>query len=193
MKRILFVVLLLSIIVSAQEEADSNEYKISSEVGGGYSRFFSSISMDNFNKNGYTTSLRFLWQPEHLLAVGVESGYYHLYSYRKGGVESEFGKSDVKISMVSLPVLLMFRMRIHENVHLYAGSGILVLYNQGEMFGDKFNSSEISIADHVGASYSWMVSSQLRVGAEFKYTYIFKLEDAYVSMQLFAAYNLFSY
>lgn len=191
MKKALTIIIFFNIIIFSQE--NNKKYFITAEGGFGYSRFFSALMKDNFNKNGISATLRFMWNPEHLLAVGLETGYYHLYSYKKGGVETEFGKTDIKSSLISVPLLIMFTMRTPLYVKFHAGSGLLLLYNQGEAFKSKFNSTDISITDYVGLSYNYDMYKNLEIGAEFKYAYIFKLEDAYVSFQLTATYKLFEY
>ena len=44
-------------------------YQVNSYIGLGYSRFISDMNFDGFNKNGYSGTLRFMLQPEHLLRI----------------------------------------------------------------------------------------------------------------------------
>ncbi|MGE5435839.1 MAG: outer membrane beta-barrel protein [Syntrophothermus sp.] len=185
------IILIMSFLISSNLFAQSKVYTFTLDGGFGYSRFFSPINMENFNKNGYSSTLRLMWNPEHLLSAGIESGYYHLYTFKANLQDSLFGNSNAEVTLSSLPILLMFSMKILPNVKLFAGSGILLLFSNGTAYSDKFSTSQVSIADHVGASYTFQWTNKLAIGTEFKYTYIFKFEVAYVSLQLFAQYELF--
>jgi len=169
------------------------DYHISVEAGGGYSRYLSTLNMQGLNKNGLTLSLAFLWQPEHLLEAGIETGYYYMNSYNIDNRVTEAGITDASASMVSIPVLLLFRMRVLENFRIHAGSGIMVLFNQGEIFNEEFSSSLISLTDYIGLSYNISLYKDLLIGSAFKYTYIFKLEEALITFQLTASYRIYSW
>ena len=65
-------------------------YSVNTEFGVGYGRFISDLDLNGLNKNGYNLTFRILWQPEHFLSIGLESGYLKLYSYEEKGIETGF-------------------------------------------------------------------------------------------------------
>ena len=39
----------------------------------------SELDLKDLNKNGFSGTIRLMWEPEHLLSIGIESGYLQLY------------------------------------------------------------------------------------------------------------------
>ena len=70
----------------------------------GYARFLTDMDLAGLNQNGYNLKIRLMWKPEHLLRVGLESGYNYLYSYETTISDPEFGTSDVKSSLTAVPL-----------------------------------------------------------------------------------------
>ena len=51
-------------------------------AGIGQNMYFNNLVLakDNVNPLNYSIAGRIMWEPEHLLSIGIESGYYRLYS-----------------------------------------------------------------------------------------------------------------
>jgi hypothetical protein len=188
MKKILLLVIIFAGINFAQQE-----YYIAVEGGTGVSRFLSTLRMEGLNKNGLSSSVTIYWHPEHLLEAGIETGFHYLYSYKEKGKLTEFGLTDAFSSYFSVPLILVFRMRFFDNFRLQAGSGISWFFNQGEAFQQEFSSQLISIVDFIGISYNYPIDEKIFVGGSFKYTYIFRGEESYLTLQLNAAYKILTY
>jgi hypothetical protein len=88
---------------------------------------------------------------------------------------------------------VIFRMRVIDNVKLQAGVGIVRLFNRGEAFNDRFRSSLTSIADFIGLSYNYPLTQKILLGGSLKYTYIFRGEDGYITLQLTSSYRIIDY
>jgi hypothetical protein len=137
-----------------------------------------------------------MWHPEHLLSLGIETGYQYLYSYEKTLTIPEIGTSDVHVSMVSVPIMGIYSMKIFPqslpNFELKFSSGIYLLYNRGNAFGD-INNSQISIGYTGAATYLHPLNEKLSLGGELKYSYISKIQDANISVQVVFSYKFLSY
>src|SRR6188768_1578291 len=76
-------------------------------VGVGPNFYFNNlvIAKDYVKEFNYSFAFRFMWEPEHLLSLGIESGYYRLYSvdFRE--------QSEVNISNNAIPIQLVVSMK----------------------------------------------------------------------------------
>jgi hypothetical protein len=185
--KIIMLVGLISFAILPQSE--DKTYSLSAEVGLGYSRYFTTMDYSELNKNGFSGTVRIMWNPEHLLSIGLETGYQSLYSYDVSGYETEFGSTNISASMYSVPIFIVFSMKVIPNLKLTAGSGAYVLYNSGEFFGDELSSSQISIGGHAGISYTYPLNNSMAIGGELLYSYFSNLQDQTVALQVIFAYD----
>ena len=101
------------------------------------------MDYSDLNKNGFSGTVRVMWNPEHLLSVGLETGYQYLYSIDVSDYSTDYGTTQFSASMYAVPIFMVFSMKIAPNVKLTAGSGMYLLYNSGELFGDNLISNQI--------------------------------------------------
>jgi len=201
--KIHFILLALIVLVTvgpatrlAAQEAgmiSDQPYIVTTEFGLGYSRYLTDLEFDDLDKNGFGGMARVMWNPEHLLSIGLETGYQYLYSIDAKNVSTEFGTSDFSASMTSVPIHIAIAMRINDCLKLRGGTGIYLLSNHGDAFGDALESSLISIGMQVGLSYARPVSKDISLGAELKYSYITKLQDQHIAIQFLFIYDLIEY
>lgn len=189
MKKLLFVIFIL---IAGQINAQRSDtvYTVTSEVGAGYSFYLTDMNYDDLNKSGFAGTLRFMWNPEHLLSIGLETGYEYLYSVKVENLETEFGRTSFSASMTAVPIYIALAMKITDNLKIRGGSGTYLLFNRGEMFGDEIKSSLISIGVQAGLSYEWHIDKGFAVGSELKYSYIYKIQDQTLSLQMVLVYEL---
>lgn len=179
---------------SAVLSQDINKvYSVSAELGIGYSRFFTTMDYDKLNKNGFSATMRVMWNPEHLLSIGLETGYQYIYLYSYEGFDTEFGTTDISASMYTVPIFIVFAMKVLPNLKLSAGSGAYLLYNSGEAFGDALESNQLTIGAHTGVSYTYPINNSMAIGGELLYSYFSKLQDQTVALQFLFVYDIFSY
>ncbi|MCK7517482.1 MAG: outer membrane beta-barrel protein [Ignavibacteriales bacterium] len=183
--------ILLSSITFGQIE--DTVYSISTEIGVGYSRYFTTMDYDDLNKNGFSGLVKVMWNPEHLLSIGLETGYQYLYSIDISNYDTEFGTTQFKASMYAVPVFIVFAMKVAPNVKLTAGTGMHLLYNSGEIFGDKIESNQISIGVHTGVAYTYPINNSMSIGGELVYSYISKLQDQTIALQFIFAYDFLKF
>lgn len=195
-KKIITVLFFMTLNSAYSQSADTL-YSFSMDLGGSYTNYITTLNFQKLNKNGFGGTLRIMWHPEHLLSLGVESGYLYLYWIRSTIQSEEFGSSSLKASMISIPVLFVTSMVIFPeslpNMEVNGGGGMYFMFNNVQLYGDKINSSVFSLGYHAGISYLQPLSDDISVGAEIKYYYISKLQDAVISAKLLFSYNIVSY
>jgi hypothetical protein len=189
--KILFAVIIISSIMLPQQNEKS--YSVTTELGVGYSRYFTTMDYDELNQNGFSGTVRVMWNPEHLLSLGLETGYQYLYSIDVSNYDTEFGTTDFSASMYNIPIFAVFSMKVTPNIRLNAGTGVYLLFNSGSLFDDALESNQISIGAHTGVSYLYPISSSVSVGGELLYSYFSKLQDQTVALQFLFVYDLFRY
>jgi len=185
--RILLICLLIFSVASAQT------YQLNGYVGVGYARFLTNMDLDGLNQNGYNFNIRLMWQPEHLLSVGLESGYHYLYSYEANLVDTEFGATNVNSSLTAVPLFFVAAMKILPSVELLAGIGPTFLNTYFDSYGVKTESNQISTSYFVAGRYEYPLDESLAIGGELSYYRINKIEDSTLSLRFILSYRLLSY
>ncbi len=194
--KILFALFAIVFIGPASElRAQDSEgpYILTTEIGVGYSRYNTDMDFADLNTNGFGGMVRAMWNPEHLLSIGLETGYQYLYSIDVKNIPTEFGSTDLSASMTSVPIHIALAMKITDDLKIRGGTGVYLLTNHGDMFGSALESSLISIGMQVGVSYARPVGRDISLGAELKYSYISKLQDQTVALQFLFIYNLLEF
>lgn len=179
-KSILFLLVILSGTTFGQDQKPNNW---SVGAGVGWFQYVNTLdigkNLAEINQVGYT--FRLMWEPEHRLAMGLESGYYTVYSLdRPGGT--------AKLSAV--PLLLSFRIRVLPDFYLSGGPGLTIMYSNVSVFNNTANSSFLSLANlHVSAMYRRKLSDRFDLGGEIKFLNFGKTEDYGFSVQVVGAYH----
>ncbi len=182
MRRALLIIFLLSAFVIAHaQESKPNNWSIGAGVG--WFHYINTLdigaNLAKTNHVGYT--FRFMWEPEHRLALGLESGYYTVYSIERP-------EGTAKLS--AIPLLLSFRIRVLPDFYLSGGPGMTIMYSDVTVFGNSANSSFLSLANlHVSAMYRKKISERFDIGGEFKFLNFGKTEDYGYSLQVVGAYH----
>ncbi len=73
------IIVLTASLSQSYSQTDDPEYAVTAYINAGYSRFISELDYKDLNKNGFSGTIRIMWEPEHLLSIGIESGYLQLY------------------------------------------------------------------------------------------------------------------
>jgi hypothetical protein len=173
-------------------QSDDSEYSVTFYINAGYSRFISKLDDNDLNKNGFSGTIRLMWEPEHLLSIGIESGYLQLYNFNtQSWVEGE--TFDISSELSAVPILTVFSTEIIENLKLSYGSGIFILTSKVDAFNNPVNSNQVSTGILAAGSYLFPVSHNISLGGEIKYYFINKIEDGDLSFQISLQYKLFTY
>jgi hypothetical protein len=133
-------------------------------------------------------SFRMMWELEHRLSLGVESGYYTFYNLSKNATVSNPLTGESSLSIV--PILINLRMRVVKNFYLTAGPGVAILLSKTTALGSTAESSQLSLADYqTSALYLMTLNRRISVGGELKFLNIGKTEDNAFSLQAIVAYQ----
>ena len=172
----LLVLIMYSGPVSAQDslpQTHRNHYSLA--VGLGFSHYFNTlqIAKDFANPNSGTVSFRFFWEPEHLLSLGLETGYFRLFKVEKQ-ISSE---STSTATMDIVPLFLLVRMRVVDYFYVTAGMGLAMMINKVSLDRD-INSTFFSLSNFkFGASYLHPVGKKFFAGVELETDNIGKTND----------------
>jgi hypothetical protein len=193
MKKISFYLFLLILtpgLAHAQTPAKSprlNHYSFA--MGLGWTHYINTLEIgkDNATINSPGLSLRFFWEPEHRLSLGLETGYYRLYKVTNKSYSDLTGK----VTMSAVPLMLTVRMRVIDQFYLSTGAGLAVMLNKVSGIDNDINSTILSMSNYqFSASYIRPLTRKLQAGAEFKFYNFGKTADWLYGLQLFCAVRL---
>jgi hypothetical protein len=132
--------------------------------------------MNNINP---VSSIRLMWHPDHLLKVGLETGYITFLSY---SIEDTAGNKG-KVVLRAIPVLLEWTMAITRRINIFAGSGVYFTQTKLDYAGVS-TSGKISVGWMAAASYIQPVSKNMGLGVEVKWLDAAESRDGSVCLQL---------
>lgn len=196
LRNLIFLVFILFSFVSKAQLSEALN-NITLEAGGGISRHLTDMDLPGLNLTGFGGTLRAMWHPEHLLSIGIETGYHHIYSQRTDVSVYGFGRATAEVSMESVPVMAVISMRIFPRalpyLELKYATGIYLLISRGSGFGNKMASTQFSIGVVGAATYLVPVTGTLSLGAELKYGYISKIQDSDMSLQIMGSWRFLTW
>jgi hypothetical protein len=194
-KKVLFPVLAILLFSTTlySQKKDSirvkslNHYSLA--VGMGWTHYINTLEIgaDQASTNSAGVSLKFFWEPEHRLSLGLESGFYRLYKVK---ATNELGQSG-QATMSAIPLLLVVRMRIVNYFYLSAGAGLAVMFNKVKGVDTQINSTILSLSNYqFSASYIYPVSKHWGFGGEFKVINYGKSSDWIYNLQALCVVRL---
>lgn len=181
------LMLLLASFVSWGQDAKPTNWSVG--AGLGWFHYINTLDIGaglaNTDHVGYT--FRFMWEPEHRVSIGLESGYYTVYSLDRPASGSIPGGT---AKLTTIPLLLSFRIRVLPNFYLSGGPGMAIMYSNVSVLGNTAESSFLSMANlHVSAMYRKQISERFDLGGEVKFLNFGKTEDYGYSIQVVGAYR----
>jgi hypothetical protein len=182
-------------LTQSYSQSDNSEYAVTAYINAGYSRFITELddSDGDLNKYGFSGTIRLMWEPEHLLSIGMESGYLQLYDFNSQRSFENDTTINVSSELTAVPILFVFSMEIIENLKLSVGSGMFILTSKVDALNNPVNSDQISTGVLGAVSYLWPLSHSISLGGEVKYYLINKIEDGDINLQLSFQYKLLVY
>ncbi len=193
-KRAIFILVLIVLLSygAFSQKADSikvrrNHYSLT--VGVGWAHYINTLEIgkDNATINSAGVSLKFFWEPEHRLSLGLESGFYRLYSVKSKSYTDVTGQA----TMSAMPFLLVVRMRIVDQFYLSAGAGLALMFNKVTGIDNKVNSNILSLSNYqFSGSYLYPLTKHWQVGGEFKVLNFGKASDWMYTIQALCAFRL---
>ena len=193
---IVFAALIISLTAGLSQsysQTDDSEYAVTAYINVGYSRFISELDYEDLNKNGFSGTIRLMWEPEHLLSIGIESGYLQLYDITTQITYEDTITFDGSSELTAVPIIVVYSMELFENFQLSVGSGIFLLTSKVDALGNPVNSDQVSTGVLGSASYYHPLSHTISLGGEIKYYLINKIEDGDLTLQLSLQYRFLTY
>lgn len=196
-KLAMWVPVLLMLPAGAQLRAETPDtsYAWILYAGGGYTRNISEFDFkpDGLLQNGFIGSVRVMWKPEHLLRVGLETGYHFVYGSEVESFTNEFGTTSAQTSLYVMPILLVFSMPVIDRFDAWVGMGAGLLTSHVEFFGQTTNASSFTPYMYAGVSYMYPVARDLQLGGEVRYQYMERFRDQNLSVQVMMSWQFSTY
>ena len=194
MKKKLFIGFLyfLSHVVIAQKNwttRDSVARGISMTVGTGISHYINTLQDDPqrtaLRQNFNCYSFRFMWEPEHRLSLGIETGYYKAYEVQL----SESKQVNTAILSV-IPILFRVQMRVFKRFYASVATGISFHQSLINALGTQSDSEAMGFSNlQFSAGYIHPITKQFGLGLEAKFLSENKTEDMILSFEAVARYQ----
>jgi hypothetical protein len=190
---LLVIFLITGQSLAAQEKGASRSLTLI--IGGGYGHYFNTFTnvLDKDIKNNRPSLYaKLMWQPEHLLGIGLESGYYKFYSTTRIETGSSIQKLTTNLNVIPLFLSFSVKATHHLKVNFATGLALLdytILVNKqknGALSGQSLSMSDFT----TGVSWFVPIGKRIEFGTEFKYMYLGKTADHHVSAFLNLSYNI---
>jgi hypothetical protein len=139
------------------------------------------LAKDYVNQYNFSFAGRIMWEPEYNICLGIESGYYLLYS-----LDLYYGAANGNVQIINsaIPIQIVVSMKFFENYYCSFSLGQSILKNKVSTtnFGDA-NASTFSLGDY-GASigYKHLINNRIFLGTEVKGFYSSKLNDKNIAL-----------
>jgi hypothetical protein len=184
----------LSFVGHAQEQntTPTKKFKFTVYGGVGPNFYFNNlvVAKDYVREVNYQFVTRFMWEPEHLLALGFETGYNRLYSIK----ENPSASSEVIITNALVPIQLVISMKFLKDFYGNFTMGQSVLMNNVTASNNgnsqKTRASNVSLGDFgIALGYRQSFSTRFYLGAELKGYYSSKLNDKNTGLVFISGYR----
>ena len=157
-------------------------YKLVAYIGGGYSYYTAppggpppGVPVD-VTKSGLVGTVRLMWVPDHLIRLGLETGWTTFYNYTFGA------QNDGKLSLSGVPVIVVWSMNVL-HVDLFAGAGYYRMNSNLDYHGT-VNGTTWSLGWLAAGSYTHQISDNLGVAGELKWMNAVESHDAVMTIQV---------
>lgn len=187
------LLIMTSLSLSGQNEVRSRALKLT--LGGGYGYYFNTFTnvLDEDVINSRPSFYgKLMWQPEHRLRIGFESGYYEIYSTTR--IETVNKSLKLTTSLNVIPLFLSFAMKTTKHFDINFATGVAIM-NYGVIVNKSKKSlvegHTLSLSDFA-TGFTWYLplGNRFELGAEFKYLYLGKTRDSHVSAFLDFSYKI---
>ena len=122
-----------------------------------------SLSGLRLRRLGVPATLRIMWQTDHRLRMGLETGFVRMYTYR--GIVLD---KDAQIRVSAIPILAVFSMSVAKRLAVYAGTGPYLIHSNLSFDGTT-RGSVVSLGWMAAATYTQPLTKNLGLAAEVKW------------------------
>jgi hypothetical protein len=177
-----------SLLAQTDNGVAVKKHKFAVYGGVGPNLYFNNLVLgkDYVHELNYSFSAKFMWEPGHLLSLGIETGYYRLYTVNNKA------QSSGNISNSAIPIQLVVSMKFLKNFYFDFSSGQSIRKNKVTTpnYGD-ISSSSLSLGDFGAAlGYKKQLNSRLSIAAETKFFYSSAINDKNIALLFMVGYVL---
>ncbi|HEX2608790.1 MAG TPA: hypothetical protein VHK91_15510, partial [Flavisolibacter sp.] len=142
------------------------------------------VDIHKLNRIG---TFRLMWHPDHMLRVGLESGWVHFYSYQTegSGIKGE-------VNVTAVPLLFVASMPVRKRFNAFAGVGSYLVTSKLDYNGVVRNTVH-GLGWMFAASYIQPLSKRLGINTELKWLNVSGTKDASLSLQLHLVWRALSW
>ncbi|HWA35566.1 MAG TPA: hypothetical protein VG737_15600 [Cyclobacteriaceae bacterium] len=183
----LALVCLTVVLTHGQDAAPEKRHRNSVYLGVGPNYYFNNlVALKNeVNEFNYSFVARYMWEPEHLLSIGFETGYYRLYNIKLNGA------NHTSIRNSAIPFQLVLGTRFLKNYYFNFAIGRSLLINDITTDADgDFDASALSLADFsTTVGYKKRLNDRFSLSSELKWYYASKASDMNLALAFVVGYG----
>jgi hypothetical protein len=186
---VIFSLMMLTFSTPVKVNAQTKKHRLALYLGAGPNYYFNNLEIGKglIQPLNYSFVGRFMWEPGRLITLGIESGYYQMYTATYDKVSGE----QIRISKIAVPIQLVSSIKIWQ--HYYANFSIGQTSIVSKVNGPSIGSSQSgswSLADFsVGGGYRYMFKSRISVAVEAKFFYSTKYQDGNLGLVFLVGYK----
>lgn len=179
--------------VNLQAQGSTASRSLILNITGGYGYYiksFVSTADEKVKLIRPGTGIRVIWQPEHRLRLGLESGYISFYSV-SGNTTGNNGEFHSGLGV--LPLFLYFGMKVDKNIDVtFSTGGALLRYRvDDDSPAGVITSKEMSFSNfNAGIQWHRPLSDRVEAGAVINYLFLGKTRDSHISAQFSVSVKL---
>jgi len=154
---LILVFTMIAGLLSAQTETAKGSSGFALSVYGG-TGFTKQISHPKNNGTIFHPSFLygFQWKANHLVSIGIESGYVTIDTKTEENVSSAYGTTSFHASLSAIPYIPVYHMRI-KHIDVSGGIGISNVTSAMEAFNTQINTSRWFYTYYAAIGYSYSV------------------------------------
>ena len=188
--QLLILVCFFSVDVHAQKDSTAAKPRRRWAVyaGIGPNVYFNNLELarNQVNVVNYSVVARIMWEPEHFLSLGLESGYYRLYTVKTPEAGNVF------ISNSAIPIQIVVSMKFLKSFYFNGSLGQSILLNEAhsQSYGN-FDARTVSLGDFtttLGYRHPLM-GDHFSIGAETKFFYSGRANDCSLALVFVGGYR----
>jgi len=195
---ILFACTCLLVCQSMAQSDQLEKYrKFAVYAGAGPSYFFNNLLLfkNSVNTFNYAISARVMWEPEHsFLSLGIETGYFRLYSVSSTLVDSASGaQSNAHVTNSSVPIQFVVSMKFSKKIYADWAMGQSITFNKvtASGFNTNHDATTWSLADFTATvGYRFIQKPRISYAAEIKGFYSSSYSNGTVAVLFIVGYRL---
>lgn len=168
---------------------DSVARGVSITVGTGISHYINTLQDDPqriaLRQNFSCSSVKFMWEPEYRLSLGIETGHYKVYE-----VQLSDHKQINTASLSIIPILFKVQMRVFKRFYASVATGVSIHHSLVNTFGNESDNKAMAFSNlQFSAGYLYPITKQFGLGLEAKFLSENKTEDMVLSFEAIARYQ----